>query len=59
MVELAIGCGSTLKSISGATCAKITDISLDAVGSHCKCLESMTLDALFIDNKGVQAEDAL
>lgn len=55
LVELAIGCGSTLKSIGVAACAKITDISLEAVGSHCKCLESMALDSEFINNKGVLA----
>ncbi|KAL8158099.1 hypothetical protein AgCh_002707 [Apium graveolens] len=55
LVELAIGCKSTLKSIGVAACAKITDISLEAVGSHCKCLESMSLDSEFINNKGVLA----
>lgn len=53
LVELALGCGKSLKSIGIAACAKITDISLEAVGLHCKSLETLSLDSEFIHNRGV------
>ncbi|KAL1548520.1 F-box/LRR-repeat protein 4-like [Salvia divinorum] len=55
LVQLALGCGKTLKSIGVATCAKITDISLEAVGSHCRSLESLSLDSEIINDKGLLA----
>lgn len=55
MVELALGCGKTLKSLGVAACAKVTDVSLEAVGSHCQSLETLSLDSEFIHNKGVLA----
>ena len=39
LVELALGVGKSLKSLGVAACAKITDISMEAVGSHCRSLE--------------------
>lgn len=53
LVELAHGCGKSLKTFGIAACAKITDISLEAVGMHCKYLESLALDSEVIHNKGV------
>lgn len=53
LVELTRGCGKSLKSLGIAACAKITDISFEAVGSHCKSLEILSLDSEFIHNKGV------
>lgn len=55
LVELALGCGKTLKWLGVAACAKITDISLEAVGSHCSSLETLSLDSEFVQNKGVLA----
>ena len=55
LVQLALGCGKTLKSIGVAACAKITDISLEAVGSHCRSLESLSLDSEIINDKGLLA----
>ncbi|KAK6117303.1 hypothetical protein DH2020_048948 [Rehmannia glutinosa] len=55
LVKLAIGCGGTLKSLGVAACAKITDISFEAVGSHCRSLESLSLDSETIHNKGLLA----
>ncbi|XVE65718.1 hypothetical protein DITRI_Ditri08aG0022000 [Diplodiscus trichospermus] len=55
LVDLATGCGTSLKSLAMAACAKITDKSLEAVGSLCKSLESLTLDSEFIRNKGILA----
>lgn len=55
LVQLALGCGRTLKSLGVAACAKITDVSLEAVGSHCKSLESLSLDSEIIHNKGLLA----
>ncbi|KAJ9700182.1 hypothetical protein PVL29_005822 [Vitis rotundifolia] len=55
LVELAIGCGKSLKVLGIAACAKITDISLEAVGSHCRSLETLSLDSEFIHNEGVLA----
>ena len=55
VVELAIGCGKSLKSIGIAACAKITDVTLEAVGMHCKSLEDLSLDSEFMHNKGVLA----
>lgn len=53
LADLALGCGKSLKSIGVAACVKITDVSLEAVGSHCKSLETLSLDSEFIHNKGV------
>jgi len=53
LVELALGVGNSLKSIGVAACAKITDISMEAVGSHCRSLETLSLDSEFIHNKGL------
>lgn len=55
LVELASGVGKSLKSLGIAACVKITDVALEAVGLHCKSLESMSLDAESIHNKGVLA----
>ncbi|GKU85623.1 hypothetical protein SLEP1_g262 [Rubroshorea leprosula] len=55
LIDLAIGCGESLKSLGVAACAKITDISLEAVGSNCKFLETLSLDSEYIHNKGVMA----
>lgn len=55
LVELAHGCGKSLKALGIAACAKITDISLEAVGLHCKSLETLSLDSEFMHNKGVLA----
>ncbi|XP_062086288.1 F-box/LRR-repeat protein 4-like [Humulus lupulus] len=48
LVELALGCGNSLKALGIAPCAKITDVSLEAVGVHCKSLETLSLDSEFI-----------
>ncbi|XP_058083980.1 F-box/LRR-repeat protein 4 isoform X2 [Magnolia sinica] len=53
LTELAIGCGKSLKVLGVAACAKITDLSLEAVGSHCTSLQTLSLDSEFIKNKGV------
>ncbi|KAI4317709.1 hypothetical protein L6164_025558 [Bauhinia variegata] len=55
LVELALGVGKSLKSLGVAACAKITDISMEAVGLHCRSLETLSLDSEFIHNKGVLA----
>lgn len=55
VVELALGCGKSLKALGVAACAKITDISLEAVGLHCKSLETLSLDSEYISNKGLLA----
>lgn len=55
LVELAQGCGKSLKSLGVAACARITDISLEAVGSQCKSLETLSLDSEFIYDCGVLA----
>lgn len=55
LVELAISCAKSLKSLGIAACAKISDISLEAVGLHCKSLEILSLDSEFMHNKGVLA----
>lgn len=53
LVQLALGCGKTLKSLGVAACAQITDVSLEAVGSHCRSLESLSLDSEIIHDKGL------
>lgn len=53
LVELAQGCGKSLKSLGVAACAKITDLSLEAVSSYCKSLETLSLDSESIHNGGV------
>ncbi|KAK4405656.1 F-box/LRR-repeat protein 4 [Sesamum angolense] len=55
LVRLVLGCGRTLRSLGVAACVKITDISLEAVGSHCRSLESLSLDSEIIQNKGLLA----
>lgn len=55
LVGLAIGCEKSLKSLGVAACAKITDVSLEAVGSHCRVLETLSLDSEYVNNKGVIA----
>ncbi|CAI0466491.1 unnamed protein product [Linum tenue] len=55
LVELAEGCSKSLKTLGVAACAKITDKSLVAVGSHCKSLETLSLDSECIHNDGVLA----
>ncbi|XP_027921804.1 F-box/LRR-repeat protein 4-like isoform X3 [Vigna unguiculata] len=55
LVELAVGVGKSLKSLGVAACAKITDISMEAVGSNCCSLETLSLDSEFIHNKGLLA----
>jgi len=52
---LASGCRRSLKSLSIAACVKITDVALEAVGSHCRYLEVLSMDSEFIHNKGVLA----
>ncbi|KAL2530502.1 F-box/LRR-repeat protein 4 [Forsythia ovata] len=51
--RLALGCGRTLKSLEVAASAKITDVSLEAVGSYCRSLETVSLESEFICNKGL------
>lgn len=55
LIDLALGVGKSLKSLGVAACAKITDISMEAVGTHCRSLETLSLDSEFIHNKGVLA----
>lgn len=55
VVEVALGCGKSLKALGVAACAKITDISLEAVGLHCKSLETLSLDSEYISDKGLLA----
>lgn len=55
LVELALGVGKSLKSFSVAACAKITDRSLEAVGSSCESLETLSVDSEFIHDKGLLA----
>lgn len=47
------GCGSSLKSLGIAACVWISDISLQSVASHCKYLETLSLDSELIRNDGV------
>ncbi|KAK6913854.1 Leucine-rich repeat, partial [Dillenia turbinata] len=55
LTELACSGGKSLKALSIAACARITDVSLKAVGSHCKSLESLSLDSDCINNEGIVA----
>lgn len=55
LVLLALGSGRTLKSLGVAACANITDVSLEVVGSHCKSLETLSLDSETIHDKGLLA----
>ncbi|KAL4205413.1 hypothetical protein AMTRI_Chr01g137170 [Amborella trichopoda] len=55
LTNLVAGCGQTLKSLGVATCARISDISLEAVGAYCTSLESLSLDSEFIKTSGVLA----
>ncbi|KAI7980685.1 F-box/LRR-repeat protein 4 [Camellia lanceoleosa] len=53
LIVLAIGCGKTLKYVGVAACAELTYISLEAIGSHCRSLEKLSLNLEFINNKGI------
>ena len=55
VIDLVLGCAKSLKSIGVAASAKVTDLSLEAVGSHCKLLEVLFLDSECIHDKGVVA----
>ena len=55
VIDLVLGCAKSLKSIGVAASAKVTDLSLEAVGSHCKVLEVLFLDSECIHDKGVVA----
>ncbi|KAL2341210.1 hypothetical protein Fmac_009150 [Flemingia macrophylla] len=55
LVELALGVGKSLKSLGVAACAKITDVSMEAVGSHCRSLDTLSLDSEYIHNRGLLA----
>nr|XP_023922352.1 F-box/LRR-repeat protein 4 isoform X3 [Quercus suber] len=55
VIELALGCGKSLNTLGVAACAKITDISLEAVGLHCKSLETLSLDSEYVSDKGMLA----
>ncbi|CAA2990235.1 Hypothetical predicted protein [Olea europaea subsp. europaea] len=43
LVQLALRCGRNLKPHGLAVCGSPTDVSLEAVGNHCKSLESLSL----------------
>lgn len=53
LVELAPGCGKSLKTLGIATCARITDTSLEAIGLYCTSLQTLSLDSDVIKNQGV------
>ncbi|KAK4482906.1 hypothetical protein RD792_010079 [Penstemon davidsonii] len=53
LVQLAHGRRQTLKSLGVGACANISDVSLEAVGSHCKSLDTLSLDSDVINNKGL------
>lgn len=53
LVDFALHCGKSLKALSVAACARITDVSLEAIGSHCRSLETLSLDSEFVQNKGL------
>ncbi|KAF5949036.1 hypothetical protein HYC85_014993 [Camellia sinensis] len=53
LIVLAISCGKTLKSVGVVACAKLTNISLEAIEYHCRSLEKLSLDLEFINNKGI------
>lgn len=55
LVELVIGCGKSLKSLAVAACAKIGDLSMEAVGSQCISLETLSLDSESIQDRGMLA----
>lgn len=55
LVELAVGVGKSLKSLGIAACAKVSNITMEAVGSHCGSLQTLSLDSEFIHNEGVNA----
>lgn len=55
LIDLVIGCAKSLKSIGVAASAKITDLSMEAVGSHCKFLEILFLDSEYVHDKGLMA----
>lgn len=52
-VQLAIGCGRTLKSLDVASFESLTDVALEAVGFHCPSLETLSLFSRFINNEGL------
>ncbi|THU62775.1 hypothetical protein C4D60_Mb01t08690 [Musa balbisiana] len=53
LVGFAQSHGSSLKSLGIAACAWISDVSLQAVASHCKFLENLSLDSELMRNTGV------
>ncbi|URD76169.1 LRR [Musa troglodytarum] len=53
VVGFAQSSGSSLKSLGIAACAWISDVSLQAVASHCKFLENLSLDSELMRNTGV------
>ncbi|KAI9112832.1 hypothetical protein K1719_016149 [Acacia pycnantha] len=53
LVELAMSMKNSLKSLGVVACAKITNISMEALGTHCRSLETLPLDFEYINNKGV------
>ncbi len=55
VIELALGSGKSLRTLGVAACAKVTDISLEAVGMHCKSLETLSLDSEYMSDKGLLA----
>jgi F-box/leucine-rich repeat protein 2/20 len=55
VVGIAEGCGKSLKSLGIAACARVTDVALHAVGSHCVMLKKFTLDSECIQTDGVLA----
>ncbi|KAJ9537248.1 hypothetical protein OSB04_029981 [Centaurea solstitialis] len=54
-VALVNGCATTLKVLGIGACSKISDDSLEAIGSSCHALESISLDSESVYNKGVCA----
>lgn len=55
LVQLARGCGLSLKALGIAACVWVTDVSLEAIGSYCTRLETLLLDSELIKDKGVIA----
>lgn len=53
LVGLAEGCGSSLISIGIAACDGIREASLQAVASHCRYLEALSLDSEVVKTEGI------
>ncbi|CAA3021250.1 Hypothetical predicted protein [Olea europaea subsp. europaea] len=53
LVQLAVGCGRTLKSLDVASYESLPDVALEAVGFQCPSLETLSLFSRFIRNKGL------